>query len=193
MSFVHSHCLSKQTVLPWRRSNLSSLIHRPSLAMDASSILPRRERSWVSSKKTGRGSLLLVQNKFVYEFNKVWFESIRTNYFKCASWNLSHPWVTEREFLLTISISSIGVTRIKYQLGDYSLIQYQIPRIYIIAIVWQTVRRITNEIFGVEGLICKGNSRISTIRFAINKHWSSFPPLPPLFSRHYHHLLELTT
>ena len=48
--------------------------------------------------------------------------------------------------------------------GDYSLIQYQIPQIYIIAIVWQTVRRITNEIFGVEGLIYKGNSRISTIR-----------------------------
>ena len=71
---------------------------------------------------------------------------------------------------------------VKYQLGDYSLIQYQIPRIYIIAIVWQTVRRITNEIFGVEGLICKGNSRISTIRMlstSIGPLSRPFPLFPP--------------
>ena len=33
------------------------------------------------------------------------------------------------------------------------MIQYQILHIYIRRIVWQTVRRITNEILGVKGLI----------------------------------------
>ena len=41
----------------------------------------------------------------------------------------------------------------KYQLGDYQLIHYQILRTVIIRIVWQTVRRITNEILGVKGSI----------------------------------------
>ena len=40
----------------------------------------------------------------------------------------------------------------KYQLGDYKLIQYQILQTNITRTVWQTVRRITNEILGVEGL-----------------------------------------
>ena len=34
----------------------------------------------------------------------------------------------------------------KYQLGRYEVIQYQVLRSNIIRIVWQTVRRITNEI-----------------------------------------------
>ena len=42
--------------------------------------------------------------------------------------------------------------REKYQLGDYKLIQYQILHTNIARIVWQTVRRITNEILGVKGL-----------------------------------------
>ena len=42
--------------------------------------------------------------------------------------------------------------KVKYQLGDYLLIQYQFLQIDIITIVWQTVRRITNEILGVTGL-----------------------------------------
>ena len=37
----------------------------------------------------------------------------------------------------------------KYQLGDYKLIQYQILQTNITRTVWQTVRRITNEILGV--------------------------------------------
>ena len=41
----------------------------------------------------------------------------------------------------------------KYQLEDYYLILYQILQIDIIRIVWQTVGRIANEIFGVKGLI----------------------------------------
>ena len=40
----------------------------------------------------------------------------------------------------------------KYQLGDYKLIQYQILQINNTRTVWQTVRRITNEILGVKGL-----------------------------------------
>ena len=40
----------------------------------------------------------------------------------------------------------------KYQLGDYWLIQYKILQTNITRTVWQTVRRITNEILGVKGL-----------------------------------------
>ena len=39
-----------------------------------------------------------------------------------------------------------------YQLGDYKLIQYEILQTNITRTVWQTVRRITNEILGVKGL-----------------------------------------
>ena len=45
----------------------------------------------------------------------------------------------------------------KYQLGDYKLIQYQILQTDITRTVWETVRRITNEIFGVKGLIEQGH------------------------------------
>ena len=40
----------------------------------------------------------------------------------------------------------------KYQLGDYLLIQYQILKTNITRTIWQTVRRITNEIVGIRGL-----------------------------------------
>ena len=36
--------------------------------------------------------------------------------------------------------------------GDYKVIQYQILLTNITRTVWQTVRRITNEILGVKGL-----------------------------------------
>ena len=51
-------------------------------------------------------------------------------------------------------ISSRLVMRLKklYQLGDYELIQYQILQTNITITVWETVRRITNEILGVKGL-----------------------------------------
>ena len=42
-----------------------------------------------------------------------------------------------------------------YQLRDYLLIQYQILQTNIMRIIWQTVRRIANEILGVKGW--KGN------------------------------------
>ena len=41
--------------------------------------------------------------------------------------------------------------KMKTQLGDYKSIQYQIPQIEIISIVWQTVGRITIKILGVKG------------------------------------------
>ena len=41
----------------------------------------------------------------------------------------------------------------KYQLRDYQLIQNQILGTNIIRIVWKSVRRITNEILGLKGLI----------------------------------------
>ena len=61
--------------------------------------------------------------------------------------------MTKREFLPTKSIQ-FQVMRIKgNQSGDYQLIQLQILRTEIIGIVLQSVRRITNEILGVKGLI----------------------------------------
>ena len=39
--------------------------------------------------------------------------------------------------------------REKYKLGDYKLIQYQILQTNITRTVWQTVKRIINEILGV--------------------------------------------
>ena len=39
-----------------------------------------------------------------------------------------------------------------YQLGDYLLIQCQILQTNITRTIWQTVRRITNEILRVKGL-----------------------------------------
>ena len=39
----------------------------------------------------------------------------------------------------------------KYQLGDFNLIQYQILQTNIWRTVWHIVRRITNEILGVQG------------------------------------------
>ena len=54
------------------------------------------------------------------------------------------------------TISSRQVMRIKkYQLGDYKLIQYQFLQSNMKTTVWQTVRRITNEILGFKGLIAK--------------------------------------
>ena len=51
----------------------------------------------------------------------------------------------------------------KYQPGGYKLIQYQILQTNITRIVWQTVRRITNEILGIKGLnTVKGLSRYTT-------------------------------
>ena len=41
----------------------------------------------------------------------------------------------------------------KYQLGDYKLTQYQILQTNITRTVWETVRRITNEILEVIGLM----------------------------------------
>ena len=41
----------------------------------------------------------------------------------------------------------------KYQLGDYKLIQYQILQTNITRTVWQIVRRITNQILGIKGLM----------------------------------------
>ena len=62
----------------------------------------------------------------------------------------------QREFLLTISIQ---YQTDKWQeerkisiIEDYQLIQYQILRTNITRMVWQTVRRITYEILGMERL-----------------------------------------
>ena len=43
--------------------------------------------------------------------------------------------------------------REKYKLGDYKQIQYQILQTNITRTVWQTVKRIINEILGVKGFI----------------------------------------
>ena len=43
------------------------------------------------------------------------------------------------------------VKKEKFKLGDYKFIQYQILSMNIIRIVWETVRRITKEIWGWKG------------------------------------------
>ena len=50
------------------------------------------------------------------------------------------------------TIASRQLMRIKNKkkLGDYKLIQYQILQTNITRIIWQTVRRITNEILEVK-------------------------------------------
>ena len=53
----------------------------------------------------------------------------------------------------------------KSSLGDYWLIQYQILQTNITRTIWQTVRRITNEILGVKGL--KENIRSSWCEFTV--------------------------
>ena len=45
-----------------------------------------------------------------------------------------------------------GENKEKYQSGDHKLIQYQILQTTIIRTVWETLRRITNEILVVKGL-----------------------------------------
>ena len=62
--------------------------------------------------------------------------------------------MTKTEFLLLISIQNQAISdenKEKYQLGDYKLIAYQISQTNITRTVLETVRRITNEILGVEG------------------------------------------
>ena len=63
--------------------------------------------------------------------------------------------MTKTEFLLRYHYNikqTSDENKEKYQLEDYWLIQYQIPKTNITRTVWQTVRRITNEILGVKGL-----------------------------------------
>ena len=54
------------------------------------------------------------------------------------------------------TISSRQVMRIrKILIRDYYLIHYQIPQTRLRSTIWQTVRRIVNEILGVKGLQVK--------------------------------------
>ena len=50
----------------------------------------------------------------------------------------------------TISSGQVIENKEKYKLGNNKLIQYQIFQTNITKTVWQTVRRITNEILGVK-------------------------------------------
>ena len=78
--------------------------------------------------------------------------------------------MTKAEFLLTISIQyqynikqTSDENKEKYQLGDYKLTQYQILQTNITRTVWETVRRITNEILEVIGLMKDTLVRFSLI------------------------------
>ena len=76
---------------------------------------------------------------------------------------LSKFWLTlqlpsDQERISPYSVNAIlgrQVMRIKKikKFGDYKLTQYQFLQTNITRTVWQTVRRITNEILGVKGLI----------------------------------------
>ena len=58
-------------------------------------------------------------------------------------------------------------------MGDYQLIQYQVFLTNIIRILWQTVRRITDEILGAKGLILQ-LPRVTTKEFLLTKEYSMF-------------------
>ena len=61
------------------------------------------------------------------------------------------PWVIKTEFLLMIPIqyqADKWWEQIKYQVGDYQLIQWQVLQTQIIRIVLQTIRRIGSKILG---------------------------------------------
>ena len=65
-----------------------------------------------------------------------------------------HEWPQKNfslQFLYSIKPTS-DENKEKYQLGVYKLMQYQILQTNITRIVWQTIRRITNEILGVKRL-----------------------------------------
>ena len=57
----------------------------------------------------------------------------------------------------------------EYQLGDYKLIQYQIPQTNITRTVWQTVKRITNDILEVKGLTW-WNEIVQFLKCKLNLH-----------------------
>ena len=52
----------------------------------------------------------------------------------------------------TVSIRQVIRIEKNISLSDYELIQYQILQTNNTRTVWQTVKRITNEILGVKGL-----------------------------------------
>ena len=66
--------------------------------------------------------------------------------------------MSDQERISPYNINKISSRQVRsenkeeYQLGDYKLIQYQIPQNNITRTVWQTVRRITNVILEVKGL-----------------------------------------
>ena len=79
------------------------------------------------------------------------------------------------------TISSRQVMRIgKILIEDYHLIHYQIPQTSFRSTIWQTVRRIVNEILGVKGLTVKvkgsnGEKPLNKLEINIvNKHQHSF-------------------
>ena len=62
--------------------------------------------------------------------------------------------MTKTEFLLTVLIQyqwKSDESEEKYQFRDYQLIKHQILQIDTDSIVWQTVKRIINEILGAKG------------------------------------------
>ena len=62
----------------------------------------------------------------------------------------------------------------KYQLGDFKLIQYQILQANNLRIMWQTVRRFSNEIMEVKGLIKCAEQELETVSTCF------IAPSPPL-------------
>ena len=113
------------------------------------------------------------------------------------------PWMTRENFSLQYQYNikhRSDENKVKYQLGDCYLIKYQILQIDIITIVWQTVRRITNEILGVTGLRvlrwtteirswpCYHTIGANTVRYMSGRNW-----LLCNFQLHYLTLYTLTS
>ena len=69
-------------------------------------------------------------------------------------------WISPYYFKPTSSKQVMRVKKDLYQLGDYQLIQYQILQKNTKRVIWQTVRRIANEILGVKGLIPESDEHL---------------------------------
>ena len=98
----------------------------------------------------------MVKNK---QNSKKWITRfcIKIKYFRLKFLLQFNPLIpmSDRDRISPYNINTISSDekKEKYQLGDCKLIQSQILQTNITRTIWQTVRRITNEILGVKGLI----------------------------------------
>ena len=82
--------------------------------------------------------------------------------------------LSDQDRISPYNIKQTSDEKEKYQLGDYQLTWYQILPTNIIRIVWQSVRRITNEILRVKGLQVRGSTKYAFYACRSKKRYISF-------------------